>query len=75
MKTAEEVIILNDALKWRELQQTKANATKKAEGARPVVKPAAKRAASAGKASKAKQAQAQMQKRGTIDDVANFLLS
>jgi hypothetical protein len=75
VKTAEEVIILNDALKWRELQQTKANATKKAEGARPVVKPAAKRAASAGKASKAKQAQAQMQKRGTIDDVANFLLS
>lgn len=75
VKTAEEVMILNDALKWRELQQTKTAATKKAEGARPVVKPAAKRAATAGKATKSKQARAQMQKRGGIDDVANFLLS
>jgi hypothetical protein len=75
VKTAEEVMILNDALKWRELQQTKTAATKKAEGARPVVKPAAKRAATAGKVTKSKQARAQMQKRGGIDDVANFLLS
>ena len=49
VQTAEEVRILNDALKWRELQTSKSKAEKKVEGARKVVKPAAKRAANAGK--------------------------
>jgi len=75
VKTAEEVMILNDALKWRELQANKSNAQKKAEGARPVVKPAAKRAANAGKASQAKKAKAAMKRSGGIDDVANWLTS
>jgi hypothetical protein len=75
VKTAEEVMILNDALKWRELQTTKSNAQKKAEGARPVVKPAAKRSAMAGKASKAKKAKAQMDRSGSHDAVTNWLLS
>jgi len=75
VRTAEEVMILNDALKWRELQANKSNAQKKAEGARPVVKPAAKRAATAGKASKAKKAKAQMDRSGTHDAVTNWLLS
>jgi hypothetical protein len=75
VKTAEEVMILNDALKWRELQTTKSNAQKKAEGARPVVKPAAKRSATAGKASKAKKAKAQMDRSGSHDAVTNWLLS
>lgn len=75
VRTAEEVMILNDALKWRELQANKPAAQQKAEGARPVVKPAAKRAANAGKATKAKQATQAMNKRGGIDDVANWLTS
>jgi len=75
VQTAEEVMILNDALKWRELQASKSKAQQKAEGARPVVKAAAKRSAVAGKASKAAKAQAQMSKSGGIDDVANWLLS
>ena len=75
VKTAEEVMILNDALKWRELQANKSNAQKKAEGARPVVKPAAKRAANASKASKAKKASAAMKRSGSIDDIANWLTS
>ena len=75
VKTAEEVMILNDALKWRELQANKSNAQKKAEGARPVVKPAAKRAATAGKASKAKKASQAMKRSGSIDDIANWLTS
>lgn len=75
VKTAEEVMILNDALKWRELQANKSNAQKKAEGARPVVKPAAKRAATSGKASKAKKAKAQMDRLGSHDAVTNWLLS
>jgi hypothetical protein len=75
VKTAEEVMILNDALKWRELQANKPAAQQKAEGARPVVKPAAKRAASAGKATKAKKATAAMKRSGGIDDVAAWLTS
>lgn len=75
VQTAEEVRILNDALKWRELQTSKSKAEKKVEGARKVVKPAAKRAASAGRVSQAKKARSQMEKTGSVDDVAKFLLS
>lgn len=75
VQTAEEVRILNDALKWRELQFSKSKAEKKVEGARKVVKPAAKRAASAGKVTQSKRARSQMEKTGSVDDVAKFLLS
>ena len=75
VKYAEEVLVLNDAIKWRELQANKGKAQQKAEGARPVVKPAAKRAASAGKVSKAKKAEANMRSKGDIDSVADYLLN
>lgn len=75
VESAEEILILNDALKWRELQASKSKATKKAEGARPVVKPAAKRAVIAGKKSAQAKAKATMEKTGSVDDVAKFLLS
>ena len=75
VKTAEEVRILNDALKWRELQANKGKAQEKAEGARPMVKSAAKRAASSGKVSKAKKAEANMRQRGDLDSVATYLLN
>ena len=75
VKTAEEVRILNDALKWRELQANKGKAQEKAEGARPMVKSAAKRAASSGKVSKAKKAEANMRQRGDLDSVAAYLLN
>jgi len=75
VKYAEEVMVLNDAIKWRELQANKGKAQQKAEGARPVVKPAAKRAASAGKVSRAKKAEAIMREKGDLDSVANYLLN
>ena len=75
VKTAEEVRILNDALKWRELQSNKPTAKKKAEGARPVVKPAAKRAAGSAKATRRTKATTAMKQSGSTDDVANWLLS
>ena len=75
VKYAEEVMVLNDAIKWRELQANKGKAQQKAEGARPVVKPAAKRAASAGKVSRAKKAEANMRSKGDIDSVADYLLN
>lgn len=75
VKYAEEVMVLNDAIKWRELQANKGKAQQKAEGARPVVKPAAKRAASAGKVSRAKKAEANMREKGDLDSVADYLLN
>ena len=50
-------------------------AKKKAEGARPVVKPAAKRAAGSAKANKRTKATTAMKQSGSIDDAANWLLS
>lgn len=75
VKTADELRILRDALKYRELVANKSKAQQKAEGARPVVKPAAKRAEDAGRASNAKKAKANMKRSGSVDDVANWLLS
>lgn len=75
VKHAEEVRILSDALKWRELQANKDQTQKKVEGARPVVKPTAKRAANAGKVSRAKKAEATMKETGNVDDVARYLIS
>lgn len=75
VKTADELRILRDALKYRELVESKSKAQKKAEGARPVVKPAAKRAEETGRASIAKKAKAAMKRSGSIDDVASWLTS
>ena len=68
-------MILSDAIKWRKLQANKPNAKKKAEGARPVVKPAAKRSASAAKSRNKDKALDAMKRSGSADDVANWLLS
>ena len=75
VQTAEEVMILNDAVQWRKLQAKKPKAKQKAEGSRPVVKPSAARAKSAAKASNANKQKAAMQKSGSTNDVANWLLS
>lgn len=73
VQTAEEVMILNDALKYREIVANRSKAKQKAEGARPV-KAAAKRAADAGKTSMAKKIEAQMKRTGKTEDVAAYLL-
>ena len=76
VKTAEEVMILNDAVQWRKLQDSKkTKVDKKTEGARPVVKPSAARAKGAAKASNANKQKAAMSKSGSIDDVASWLTS
>tara|TARA_B100000035_G_scaffold185920_1_gene158640 strand:- start:266 stop:1282 length:1017 start_codon:yes stop_codon:yes gene_type:complete len=74
VKTADEVMILTDALKYRELMANKSNAKKKAKDARPtVVTPSARKSNIAGKASRAKTAKANMKQTGSIDDVAKWL--
>jgi len=66
------IAALNDARKWRELQALKGTAAKKAQSARPM-KPSARRADT--NASKEKRAAEKMRKTGSIEDVANFLLT
>lgn len=75
VQTAEEVAILRDALRYREAVARKDQAKAKVQGKPPVAKPSAKKSMQTDKARQAKQAKAKMQKRGGIDDVANFLLS
>ena len=75
VQTAEEVAILRDALRYREAVARKDQAKAKVQGKPPVAKPSAKKSMQTDKARQAKQAKANMQKRGGIDDVANFLLS
>lgn len=74
LKSADELLILSDALKYRKLQENKSKAQKKAEGARPV-KPAAKRAQQTAKARRVKETQAKMAKSGDVNSVADWLLS
>jgi len=66
---------LNDAIKWRELQETRGEVTQKAQSARPVVKPGVKRDGRTSKQKQTREAAARMRKTGDIDDVAKFLLS
>lgn len=73
--TADELRILRDALKYRELVANKSKAEQKADGARPFVKSTAKRSEQTGRATKAKKAKAAMKRSGSIDDVANWLIS
>ena len=66
---------LNDAMKWREMQEARGEVTQKAQSARPVVKPGVKKDARSSKQKRTREAAARMRSSGSIDDVAKFLLS
>jgi len=72
---ARAVKVLADAMKYRQLQQSKGKAVEKTKNARPVVKPGAKKSDTDGKVTRRKKAAARMKKNGNVDDVASFLLS
>ena len=72
---ARAVQVLHDAMRYRQMKAARKSAQSKAETARPVVKPGAKKTANQGKVAKRKQEAARMKKSGDIDSVANFLLS
>jgi hypothetical protein len=71
---ARYILALNDALKWRRLQQKKTKAAKGAESTTPVVKAGAKRRASEGEAAAKKKQQQRLQKSGRIEDAINLML-
>ena len=72
---ARAVIVLTDAMKYRQLQESKGKAVEKTKNARPVVKPGAKKSDTDGKVARRKKAATRMKKNGGVDDVASFLLS
>lgn len=72
---ARRIAVLNDAMKYREMQEAQGVARQKADGARPVVKPGTKRTERTSQVKKAQMAASRMKKTGSIDDVAKFLLS
>lgn len=69
------VRILHDAMKYRQMVAARGEAQKKVEKTRPVVKPGAKKSATAGKVKQRKNAASRMKQTGSVDDVAKFLLS
>lgn len=69
------ILVLQKAMKYDQLVEGKSKATEKASGARPMVKPGAKKTGRTSQAKQRQNAQARMKKTGSIDDVAKFLLS
>ena len=65
------VQVLHDAAKWRELQASKGQVTKKAEKARPVMKPGAKKTNS--KVNQRDKAKQRLKRTGRIDDAIDLL--
>lgn len=71
---ARYILALNDALKWRRLQQKKTDGSKGGEQATPVVKAGAKRRAGEGEAAARKKAQQTLRKTGRIEDALSLML-
>jgi uncharacterized phage infection (PIP) family protein YhgE len=70
---ARYVRALNDAMKWRRLQQKKKDAVK-GEQPKPVVKAGAKRRANDGDAAARKKQQQKLRKSGRIEDALSLML-
>lgn len=75
IKDARYLNILNDAMKYREMQSARGEIDQKAQGARPVVKPGVKSNARSAQSKKVKETATRMRQTGSVDDVAKFLLS
>tara|TARA_R110000803_G_scaffold29195_4_gene66857 strand:- start:1163 stop:2140 length:978 start_codon:yes stop_codon:yes gene_type:complete len=67
-----QILVLNDARKWRALQASKGKAQQKGQNARPVVRAGAKKRQD-GTGATRKKAQTRLQKTGSIDDAVNLI--
>ncbi|WP_353144775.1 hypothetical protein [Paracoccus sp. (in: a-proteobacteria)] len=68
------LLILHDAMKYRQLQGQREKAQAKAEQARPISKPKAQKTADSGK-KQSEVARNRMRQTGNVDDVARFLIT
>ena len=71
---ARYILALNDALKWRRVQQKKTAASKGGEQSTPVVKAGAKRRAGDGEAAARKKQQQKLRKSGRIEDALSLMI-
>lgn len=69
------LLILNDAMKWRQLQGQREKAAKKVEQARPIARPKAQKSADSSSKKQAEAARNRMRQSGNVDDVARFLIT
>ena len=67
--------VLNDAMKYRQIQEARGEVDQKSQNARPVVKPGVKRNERSSQQKKARDVASRMRQTGSVDDVAKFLLS
>ena len=68
--------ILNDARKWQELQKSQGKIEEKVSQARPLtIKAGSKQVGTVGKSNRIKEATAKLQKSGSVEDGANWLLA
>ena len=68
--------ILNDARKWQEFQKSQGKIDEKVSQARPLtIKAGAKQVGTVGKSQRIKDATANLQKSGSVDDAAKWLLA
>lgn len=72
---ARYVHILHDAVRYRQMMESKPRVQEKVAQARPMVRPGAKTSPSEGGKIVENKARARMRQSGSVDDVANFLLS
>lgn len=67
-------LVLRDALRWRQSQAKRSQVERKANGARPVIKPQAKRTADP-KRKQAQQSKSKLKKTGSIDDALSLIMN
>lgn len=69
------ILILADAMKWRQHQDQREKAMKKAETARPITRPGAQRAGDTSQKRASEAKRNSMRKTGSVDDVAAWLMT
>lgn len=67
------MMVLHDAMKYREMMANKSKVQKKTKSARPVIKPGAKKV-NTGKSKAAQRRQARLKNSGSIDDALGMIL-
>lgn len=69
------LLILHDAMKYRQSQEMREKAAKKAEQARPIVRPNAQRSEGTSRKKAQEAARNKMRQTGSVDDVAAWLVT
>jgi hypothetical protein len=72
---ANQVAILHDAMRYRQMMGTRNSVEQQAQKTRPVIKPGVKGSEKSGAIKSRDKAVSQMKRSGSVDDVAKYLLT